>query len=271
MKVLFVSQEMNPYTTLSEISNVFQRIPHITQDSGNEIRVLMPRFGTINERRHKLHEVVRLSGMNIIVDDEDYPLIIKVASYPGARLQIYFLDNEEFFKRKMVFTDEDENLFEDNMERMVFFNKGAMETVRKFGWPPDIIHCHGSFTSLIPLYAKKVYNDDPIFEHSKILFSGYQDMIGEGFTDKFKTLAAINGLEEADIEDYIKDGKVDLNAGAITHADGVVVGEEAVADRVKELAGDKPLLDYNAPDDHLKVLVDFFDQFYEEDEDETES
>ena len=142
-RVLFVTQEMNPYTALSQISEVVNRLPQVSNDKGFEIRVLMPRFGTINERRHRLHEVVRLSGMNIIVDDEDYPLIIKVASLPGARLQVYFLDNEEFFKRKFVFHDEDEKPFDDNMERMVFFCKGVLETVKKFGWPPDIIHCHG--------------------------------------------------------------------------------------------------------------------------------
>ena len=119
-----------------------------------EVRVLMPKYGSINERRHRLHEVVRLSGMNIIVDDDDYPLIIKVASLPGARLQVYFLDNEEFYKRKFVFDDENEKPFEDNQERMVFFCKGVVETVKKFGWPPDIIHCHGWMTSLVPFFLR---------------------------------------------------------------------------------------------------------------------
>ena len=142
-KVLIVTQEMEPYTDLSIISNIARQLPQHIQENGMEIRVLMPRFGTINERRHRLHEVVRLSGMNIIVDDDDYPLIIKVASLPGARMQVYFLDNEEFVKRKRVFTDENDKPFEDNADRMIFFCKGVIETVRKFGWPPDIVHCHG--------------------------------------------------------------------------------------------------------------------------------
>jgi len=153
-RVLFVTQEMNPYTTLSEISEMVAKLPQSTQEKGMEIRVLMPKYGVINERRHRLHEVVRLSGMNIIVDDDDFPLIIKVASLPGSRLQVYFLDNEEFFKRKFIFDDEDEKPFEDNLDRMVFFCKGVMETVKKFGWPPDLIHCHGWMTSLVPLYLK---------------------------------------------------------------------------------------------------------------------
>ena len=138
-RVLFVTQEMNPYTTLTEISDIVKKLAPLTQNKGMEVRVLMPKYGSINERRHRLHEVVRLSGMNIIVDDDDYPLIIKVASLPGSRLQVYFLDNEEFFKRKFVFNDEDDKPFEDNQERMVFFCKGVIETVRKFGWPPDIL------------------------------------------------------------------------------------------------------------------------------------
>src|SRR6186713_1721273 len=138
-RVLFLTQEMSPYTDLSEISEILKKLPLYTQDNGMEIRVLMPRFGSINERRHRLHEVVRLSGMNIIIDDDDFPLIIKVASLPGARLQVYFLDNEDFFKRKFDFTDEHQKFYDDNAERMIFFCKGALETVKKWGWPPDII------------------------------------------------------------------------------------------------------------------------------------
>jgi starch synthase len=166
-KVLIITQEMNPYTAISEISEIARRLPQYVQQKGMEIRVLMPKFGTINERRHRLHEVVRLSGMNIIVDDDDFPLIIKVASLPGARMQVYFLDNEDFFRRKSVFTDDEGEAFDDNEDRMVFFCKGAIETVKKFGWPPDIIHCHGWMTSLVPLYIKKAYKNEPLFRDSK--------------------------------------------------------------------------------------------------------
>jgi len=183
-RVLFVTQEMNPYTELSVISELVRSLPQKVQSGGMEVRVLMPKYGTINERRHRLHEVVRLSGMNIIVDDEDYPLIIKVASLPGARMQVYFLDNEEFFKRKFIFNDEDGKPFEDNQERMVFFCKGVLETVKKFGWPPDIIHCHGSLTSFIPTYLKTVYKDEAIFSESKCVYTAYNENLGDDFNEK---------------------------------------------------------------------------------------
>jgi len=150
-RVLIVTQEMEPYLIQSEVSKVIGSYPQYVQEHGLEIRVLMPRFGSINERRHRLHEVVRLSGINISVADEDYPLLIKVASLPGARMQVYFLDNEDFFKRKSVFSDETDGFYDDNTERMVFFCKGVIETVRKFGWPPHIIHCHGWMTAFVPL------------------------------------------------------------------------------------------------------------------------
>src|SRR5690625_6181330 len=151
---------MEPYTNLSAASKIARQLPNYIQKEGMDIRTLMPRYGTSNERRHRLHEVVRLSGMNIIVDEDDYPLIIKVASLPGARLQVYFLDNDEFFKRKKIFENKDGEAFDDNAERMRIFCNCVMETVRKFGWPPDIIHCHGWMTSLIPLYLKRAYKND---------------------------------------------------------------------------------------------------------------
>ena len=174
-KVLIVTQEMNPYTVGSEIAEIARRLPQHIQEQGMEIRILMPKYGTINERRHRLHEVVRLSGMNIIVDDDDFPLIIKVASVQGARMQVYFLDNEDFFKRKAIFKDADEKAFEDNPDRMIFFCKGVVETVKKFGWAPDIVHCHGWMTSLIPLYLKTAYKSEPLFEDAKVVTSIYNN------------------------------------------------------------------------------------------------
>lgn len=184
-RVLFLTQEMSPYTDLSEISEILKKLPLYTQDNGMEIRVLMPRFGSINERRHRLHEVVRLSGMNIIINDDDYPLIIKVASLPGARLQVYFLDNEEFFKRKFMFEDQAGKLYDDNQDRMVFFCKGAVETVRKFGWSPDVVHCHGWMTSLVPFYLRTAYKDDPLFKKSKIIYSVYNESLESNFNKNF--------------------------------------------------------------------------------------
>jgi starch synthase len=168
-RILVVTQEFNPFTeTLSEIEEIAHTYSQYMQDNGMEVRILMPRFGCINERRHRLHEVVRLSGMNITVDDEDYPLIIKVASLPGTRMQIYFLDNEDFFKRKNMFIDNDGKPYADNTDRMIFFCKGVIETVKKFGWAPDVVHCHGWMTSLLPAYLKNHYKNEPIFQNARL-------------------------------------------------------------------------------------------------------
>lgn len=233
-KVLFVTQELNPYTEISIISDLARRITHFATNDEFEFRILMPKFGIINERRHRLHEVVRLSGMNIIVDDEDYPLIIKVASLPGARLQVYFLDNEEFFKRKAVFKDEDKSPFEDNQERLVFFCKGVLETVKKFGWAPDIVHLHGQMTTLIPFYMKKAYKNDPVFNDAKIIYSLYENELSDSFNSKFTEIAAINDLESEELNFFKQDDKVNLDFGCIKYADAVISGCESTDAATKE-------------------------------------
>lgn len=238
-KVLIVTQEMEPYTNLSIVSKIVRQLPSYIQKNGMDIRILMPRFGTINERRHRLHEVVRLSGMNIIVDEDDYPLIIKVASLPGARLQVYFLDNDEFFRRKMIFEDKEGQPFIDNAERMVFFCKGVMETVRKFGWPPDIIHCHGWMTSLIPLYLKKAYKNDPIFRNAKIVYSIYNSPFEKNLEDRFMEKASINNLDEGDLEAYVNGQGLNLHHGALTFADATILGKPELKDELSDLFNDK--------------------------------
>jgi starch synthase len=263
MRVLFVTQEMDPYTLVTEISEVFKKLPQYVNDKHHEIRVLMPKYGIINERRHRLHEVVRLSGMNIIVNDEDYPLIIKVASIPGARLQVYFLDNDEFFKRKNMFSDDEDKAFEDNAERMVFFCKGAMETVRKFGWTPEIVHCHGAFTALIPLFLRKVYQNDPIFKHSKVIYSTYTDLVSSTLHKEFIKIAAINDITDADFKPFFNGDKIDLNKGAIYYSDGVVIGKAELEEDVKSSAGNKPVL-YNLQEgEHLGAVESFYHQIVE--------
>ena len=259
-RVLFVTQEMNPYTTISQISDNVRQLAPYTQGKGMEVRVLMPKYGSINERRHRLHEVVRLSGMNIIVDDDDYPLIIKVASLPGARLQVYFLDNEEFFKRKFVFEDVEEKAFDDNQERMVFFCKGVIETVKKFGWPPDIIHCHGWMTSLVPFYIKKVYHNDAIFENSSVVYSAYENTYESLFTDKFLEIAAINALEPEDLGDFKDGDKTKLVLGAIKYADAIVKGQEDLADDTIALIEklEKPVLEYSSEEENNNLTMEFY-------------
>ena len=250
---------MSPYTDLTEISEILKKLPLYTQDNGMEIRVLMPRFGSINERRHRLHEVVRLSGMNIIINDDDYPLIIKVASLPGARLQVYFLDNEEFFKRKFMFEDQAEKLYDDNQDRMVFFCKGAVETVRKFGWAPDIVHCHGWMTSLIPFYLKTVYKNDPVFKNSKVIFSIYDKVLDSSFSDDFFKKAAINSLKSDQLSAFKNGDGISLHKGAIQFADGLIQGSPTIDQNLMSAieALKKPFIQ-TPEEDFLQTYIDFY-------------
>ena len=265
-KVLIVTQEMEPYTALSEISKIARKLPQYIQEKGMEIRVLMPRFGTINERRHRLHEVVRLSGMNIIVDDDDFPLIIKVASLPGARMQVYFLDNEDFFKRKSVFEDDEGNPFDDNSDRMIFFCKGVVETVKKFGWSPDIVHCHGWMTSLVPLYLKTAYKTEPLFQNSKVIYSIYGNPVNQKFSETFLNKASINNLETEDLIAYQDGDNISLHAGASTFSDALIKGSEELDENViAELEKlDKPVLDFKGEEEYLSAYLEFYHSLLEQ-------
>ena len=267
-KVLFVTQEMDPYTALSEISTIVRKLPEHVQNNQMEIRVLMPRYGTINERRHRLHEVVRLSGMNIIVDDDDFPLIIKVASLPNARMQVYFLDNDDFFKRKSVFTDENGEPFADNPERMIFFCKGVIETVRKFGWPPDIVHCHGWMTSLIPIFIREAYKTEPLFHNSKIIYSVYNNSVEKSFDMSFASKASINNMTEEDLHAYMNGKGVTLDKGAAHFSDALIRGNEDLSDELEELlaTSDKPILEYKDGEDLPGAYLDFYHSLLEEEE-----
>ncbi|HKK76370.1 MAG TPA: glycogen/starch synthase [Saprospiraceae bacterium] len=262
-KVLIVTQEMQPYTALTEIAEIARKLPQHIQDNGMEIRVLMPRYGTINERRHRLHEVVRLSGMNIIVDDDDYPLIIKVASLPEARMQVYFLDNEDFFKRKFLFEDEDGNAFEDNAERSVFFCKGVLETVKKFGWPPNIVHCHGWLTSWLPIYLKTAYKSEPLFQQAKVIYSAYGEGHETKLADDYLEKATINNLSTDELKAY-KNG---LQEGAISFSDAVIKGSTALSDEVNKAieATDVPVLEHPG-EDYLSAYMDFYANLLGEEE-----
>jgi starch synthase len=204
--------------------------------------------------------------MNIIVDDDDFPLIIKVASLPGARMQVYFLDNDDFFKRKSVFADDNGQPFDDNADRMVFFCKGVIETVRKFGWPPDIIHCHGWMTSLIPLYIREAYKTEPLFQNSKIVYSVYDNTMEDSFTNAFLTKATINNLEEEDLSAYMNGKGVNLHQGAIAFSDAIIRGSESLPASVEKLLeeNEKPVLEYHASDDFPAIYLDFYNSLLEE-------
>jgi starch synthase len=224
-RVLIVAQEMKPYLISSDMARITNQLPVYLQNQDYEVRVLMPRFGVINERRHRLHEVVRLSGINVIINDDDFPLIIKVASLPGARLQVYFLDNEDFFKRKTVFEDEKKTFYPDNAERMVFFCKGVVEVIKKFGWPPDIIHCNGWMTSLIPMYVRTAYKREPVFHHSKVVYSLYDSGFAGSISKDFVKEAWISkDIPEKEMALFKKGDIASLNAGGMTFADGIISG-----------------------------------------------
>jgi starch synthase len=257
-RILFIANEMSPYLELTEFSEVVNKLAIKANDSGYEVRCIMPRFGTINERRHRLHEVVRLSGINVSIDNEDFPLQIKVASLPNARLQVYFLDNEDLFKRKYVFTDEKEQWYDDNGLRMVFFCKGALETVKKFGWPPDIIHCSGWMTALVPFYLKTVYKREPVFAHSKVVFTIGQNTFTEKLdTDFVKKTLIHNTLKEKDLDLFKEGTNTALFRGAATYADAITFGsadvQKSLADEFTKVRG-KKTLPYDADSDLTDYL-----------------
>ncbi|MEY3589776.1 MAG: hypothetical protein RL316_1359 [Bacteroidota bacterium] len=234
-RILFIANEMSPYLELTEFAETVNKLAIKANDSNFEVRCIMPRFGVINERRHRLHEVVRLSGINVSVDNEDLPLQIKVASLPSARLQVYFLDNEELFRRKFVFHDESEKWFDDNDLRTVFFCKGAIETVKKFGWPPDVIHCSGWMTSLIPAYLKTLYKKEPVFAHSKVVFTIGQNTFKEKLGSSFLKKALIHPtLKDKDLELFKDGSNTSLFRGAASYADAITFGAEKIEKKLVE-------------------------------------
>ncbi len=262
-RILFIANEMSPYLELTEFSEIVSKLAVKANDAGFEIRCIMPRFGVINERRHRLHEVVRLSGINVSVDNEDLPLQIKVASLPNARLQVYFLENEDLFRRKYVFNDENEKWYDDNAMRTIFFCKGALETVKKFGWPPDVIHCSGWMTGLIPAYIKTVYKKEPVFSHSKVIYTIGQNTFKEKLGGDFVKKALIHpSIKEKDLELYKEANNTALFRGGASYADAITIGAEKIdkklADEFTKVKGKKTLL-YNAESDltdYLQLYTD---------------
>ena len=261
-KILFIAQEITPYLPESEIANICRSLPQAIQEKGKEIRTFMPRYGCVNERRNQLHEVIRLSGMNLIIDDSDHPLIIKVASIQSARMQVYFIDNDDFFQRKCTFADENGE-YEDNEDRAIFFVRGVLETVKKLRWTPDIIHCHGWISSLIPLYVKKAFNSDPFFRNSKIVYSLYGDEFKKPFSKRFGEKVKIDGVEDEHISSILdKDVSFDdLTRFAIEHSDAVIQGSNGVCEKVIEHVKEKgmPFLCYQSPENYIDVYNEFYD------------
>lgn len=260
-KLLIVTHEMSPFLELTKISEITRQLPQAMQEKGFEIRILMPKFGNINERRNRLHEVIRLSGMNIVIDDNDNPLIIKVASIPAARMQVYFLDNEDYFHRKHVFRDKESKFYADNDERTIFFCKGALETVKKLGWSPDVVHCHGWMSALIPAYIKTTYKNDPTFKNSKVVYSVYENCFDEKLNVDFHQKAIMNDMTSEDTKPFTAADCNSMHIGAIAHSDAVVLAAENIDEAVLKYVKDsnKPTLAFNLTENY-----DNFFNFYEE-------
>ena len=261
-KVLFVTQEITPYLKDSHMGMIGRYLPQGIQEKGREIRTFMPRYGNINERRNQLHEVIRLSGMNLIIDDSDHPLIIKVASIQQARMQIYFIDNEDYFQRKYTFYDKNNKFFNDNDERAIFYSRGVIETVKKLGWGPDVIHCHGWMTSLVPLYIKKAYYENPLFTDTKIIISLYDDDFNENMNKNFAEKVKLEGINAKDLKHYKTANFVNLMKSAIDFSDGVIIGSPSVnpelMDYLKTI--DKPFLKFQPMDKYIDAFSDFYDE-----------
>lgn len=260
-KVLFVSQEIFPYLPESHIGKICRQLPQGTQEKGREIRTFMPRFGTINERRNQLHEVIRLSGMNLIIDDNDHPLIIKVASIQQARMQIYFIDNEDYFQRKNVFHDKNGQFFHDNDERAIFFSRGVIETVKKLGWPPDIVHCHGWMSSLVPIYLKRAYKDNPLFTNTRIVCSIYDEAFEDTLSSDFGKKIKMDGITNKDLASYKDPTYVNIAKAAIDFSDAIIKGSESIHPEVVAYLKNKsiPVLEYQPMDSYISAYNEFYE------------
>lgn len=229
LRILYAASEIAPFLTTSSVADFVRALPQHMQEEDLEIRILVPRFGLINERKNRLHEVVRLSGINIMVGNDAQPLIIKVASIPNAKLQVYFIDNEVYFKRKAVFYDEDNKFFEDNDTRTIFFCKGVLETVKKLGWAPDVIHCHDWITSLIPMYLKTAYRNDPILKKAQVIFTLYNNAFSCKFKEDLMAKVKMVGLEQEQLAPLASADFTSLIQTGMKYAD-VVVRSEALQD-----------------------------------------
>ena len=263
MKVLFIHQEITPYLKETPMSLIGRYLPQGIQEKGKEIRIFMPRFGNINERRNQLHEVIRLSGMNMIINDTDHPLIIKVASIQKARIQIYFIDNDDLFtKRKFTVADKNEIFYEDNDDRTVFFSRGVIETVRKLNWPPDIIHCHGWMTSLVPLYIKRAFKDNPLFSDSKVIYSLYDDDFESSFREGYDKKLRMPGIVAKEIKWLKNPMYANIQKSALDFADGIVMASPNINPEVEKYARslNKPILEYQGEENYVDAYNEFYDK-----------
>ncbi|MBT3748625.1 MAG: glycogen/starch synthase [Bacteroidetes bacterium] len=261
-RILYVSQEITPYLPETEMSIIGRYLPQGIQERGREIRTFLPKYGHINERRNQLHEVIRLSGMNLIINDTDHPLIIKVASIQAARMQVYFIDNEDYFHRKGILGDEKSGQFSDNDERLIFYARGVLETVRKLRWAPDLVHCHGVISSVIPLYLKRSFAQDPLFNETKVVISLYDQEFEQALDPNFKEKVMMEGINSEDVDVISKPDINQINKLAVDYADGIILGSANIKKEVVDYveSSGKPTLTFQDPENYVDQYSDFYDQ-----------
>ncbi|MBE6264729.1 MAG: glycogen synthase [Prevotella sp.] len=260
-KVLFINQEITPYVPETEMSVMGRELPQKAQEAGYEIRTFMPKWGTINEIRGQLHEVIRLSGLNLIIDETDHPLIIKVASIPQSRIQVYFIDNEDYFCKHKA-GEEPEDDYADNGERAIFFARGVLETVKKLRWTPDIIVCQGWMGAVIPLYVKTAYHDEPSFANAKVITSLFSDQLKGELGTNFKNCLEFREAKASILKDYNdKFDFLELGKLALDYSDGVIEATENINKELVDYANNKkiPYLKYQGAD-----YMDAYSKFFEE-------
>ena len=260
-RVLIVSSEVVPYLPENELSTSSFEAAKMIHDKGGQTRIFMPRYGLINERRHQLHEVIRLSGMNLVINDMDMPLIIKVASIPKERMQVYFIDNDEYFKRKALFTDEEDNLFDDNDERAIFFAKGVVETVKKLNWSPDVIHVHGWMASLLPLYIKEYYKDDALFANSKIITSLYNNNGFDGeLNTEFANKVKFDNIDASKVQSLTNPSHTNILINAIENSDAIIKASAKLPTEISNYLENykNPVLEYFSEDEFDSAYTEFY-------------
>ena len=265
-KVLFITQEIIPYVAESEMSTVGRKLPQVIQEKGREIRTFMPKWGNVNERRNQLHEVIRLSGMNLIIDDTDHPLIIKVASIQAARMQVYFIDNDDYFQNRLMATNENGEEYTDNDERAIFYARGVLETVKKLRWCPEVIHCQGWISALAPLYIKKAYMDEPSFRDSKVVLSLFENDLKSNLQEDIIEKMLLKDIEKSDIEDVIPASATykDLYKLAIKYSDGVILHSENIDPELIAYARELgiPVLEYQPIETFTDAINNFYDEIW---------
>lgn len=259
-RILYVSSEVVPYLAENEVSLMSYDVPKMINSQGGQIRIFMPRYGNINERRHQLHEVIRLSGMNLVVNDLDMPLIIKVASIPKERIQVYFIDNDEYFKRKATFTDEDGVLYPDNDERAIFFAKGVVETVKKLNWVPDIIHVHGWMASMLPVYMKHFYKDEALFSETKIVTSVYSQSFDGTLDPEMIKKVVFDNIPQDAVKELEVPNYENLILSSVNHSDGIIIASESVSPSLTKYieSSGKPFLPFASKDKFAEAYTNFY-------------